>query len=79
MRNRAGSLGSLLLLLLFLAGLVGGGRICSGIALVTAFLPQAIVASYIIVSVRDRDLVTAIAAIVMLLEIAFLVYFHVRA
>jgi len=79
LRNRAGSLGSLLLLLLFLAGLVGGGRICSGIALVTAFLPQAIVAFYVIVSIRSRDTVTAVAAIVMLLEIAFLVYFHARA
>ncbi|MEB3845289.1 MAG: hypothetical protein LRS48_06410, partial [Desulfurococcales archaeon] len=60
------------------AGLVGGERICGSVALAIAFLPQAIVASYIIVSVRDRDLVTAIAAIVILLEIAFLVYFHAR-
>ncbi len=78
MANRAGSLGSLLLLLLFITGLVWGRRICGSIALAAAFLPQTIVAFYIIVSIKNRDIVTAIAAVVILLEIAFLVYFHVR-
>lgn len=72
--ERASTLG---LLILYLVGLILGGLWCKRITVLVMFLPQAVIAGYLIYSIYKKDYITAIAALVMILEIALVVYLKI--
>ena len=68
------SIVTLLLIIVYLAGLTLGGRACTAAATLIMFLPQALILVFAAYSFAKKDYLTGIAALVMLLEIGVLVY-----
>ncbi len=56
-----------LLLLLYIAGIVLGGRPCMGAAALVAVVPISLVLVVVVESARDRDWYTAVSGLVMVL------------